>query len=66
MFDPSPTLSTYTCTSCDKIITVKTKFGKIVEVAVPGVAVVTGGIAILDFLGVEDFGDLIDMISDSA
>lgn len=65
LFDDSPTVSTFTCTICDKLITVKTSFGKIIEVAIPGVTVITGGIAILHFLGVENVSDLISTITDN-
>jgi hypothetical protein len=55
----------FTCTSCDKIITAKSKFGKILELTVPGVAAITGTIAVLHFLGVNDLDELIDAVSDN-
>lgn len=62
VFDRDASSITLTCSACNKITMAKTQFGKIVEVAVPGLAIASSSIAILEFLGVTDLEDLLDVL----
>ena len=61
-FDESPSSVTMTCPACSKVVVAKTKFGKVVEVVVPGVTVVAGAAAVLDYLGIYDLEDLLEAL----
>lgn len=60
-FDVTATSVILTCDNCSVITTAKTKGGELVELALPGVAVVVGTYAILEFLGLEDPDELMDL-----
>lgn len=62
--DRSPTLTILECKKCGQLTTLKTSFGKITEVAVPGMAAVTGTITILGFLEVDNIDDLLGILAD--
>lgn len=50
-----------TCTKCDKTMTIKSKAGELSELIIPGVAVLTGSIAVLNFFGIHNAEELLDL-----
>ena len=60
--DTSPTLKTLICGSCSKIVQMKTKGGKVLEVIAPSMGIIAGTIAILGFLGIHNIDELNDFL----
>jgi len=63
VFDKSPTSATLICPSCHRSIIVKTRGGKIFEVATPALGLITGALAIARFLGLDDLDDFEDWLN---
>lgn len=63
-FDRSATSTTLSCPNsrCKSIVTVKTKASKVIEVVVPGVVILSSIPSILNFFGISDIDDLLDLI----
>lgn len=62
-FYSSSTIIVFTCTNCDKTMTGKTVAGEIIELAIPGMAIITGSIGILSFFDIDSFEDLVDLLN---
>lgn len=60
--DSSPALSTLSCKSCGRLITVKLTANRGVELLVPGLGVLASAATVLPFLGIKDFDDLLDLM----
>lgn len=55
------TISCY-CSQCSRLINLTTQAGKIIKVAVPGIATLASTMAILHFFEIDNIGDLADLI----
>ncbi len=64
-FDKDATEATMICSDtekCKSIITMKTQAGKVLQVVVPGVVILSSAIGILKFFEIDNISDLWDMI----
>ena len=61
-FESTATMKTLICQACKKSVVVKTGMGQVLEVAAPGLGVVTGAAAILAFFNIHNINELLDAL----
>lgn len=58
VFDSTPMVATLSCSNCDKLVTVKTGTGKVLEVALPTLSALLSLVSIAAFFGITDISKL--------
>jgi hypothetical protein len=65
LFDHTPMTAILNCSNCDRLVTVKTTTGKVLEVAVPGLTALVSLASLAAFFGISDITKLKEWISPS-